>query len=77
MIIHLYHHPNLISKELAKVLDVSEVSVRRDIQKIKRLVEFKGAPKTGDSTLSQELHDQLHDKRAGLHDKLHDKKRRK
>ena len=62
MIIHLFQHPGLKSKELAKVLDVSEVSVRRDIQKINRLVEFKGAPKTGGYTLSQELHDKLHDK---------------
>ena len=64
LILHLLEHPGLKSHELAKVLGVSEVSVRRDIQKISSLVAFKGAPKTGGYALRQDLHDKLHDKRA-------------
>jgi ATP-dependent DNA helicase RecG len=43
----LVRQPGLKSKDLAKLTGVSEVSIRRDIQKLTQLVEFKGAPKTG------------------------------
>jgi len=43
----LAKQPGLKSKDLAKIAGVSEVSIRRDMQKLTRLVEFKGAPKTG------------------------------
>ena len=39
--------PGLNSRHLAKITGVSEVSIRRDIQKLTQLIEFRGAPKTG------------------------------
>lgn len=49
----LIKQPGMKSKDLAKITGVSEVSVRRDIQKITKLVEFKGAPKTGGYFLTE------------------------
>ena len=43
----LVKQPGLKSKDLAKITGVSEVSIRRDMQKLTLLVEFRGAPKTG------------------------------
>ncbi|MBX2924459.1 MAG: HTH domain-containing protein [Chitinophagaceae bacterium] len=43
----LIKQPGLKSKDLAKLTGVSEVSIRRDMQKLTQLVEFRGAPKTG------------------------------
>lgn len=62
LVLHLMEHPGLKSHELAKVLGITEVTVRRDIQKISSLVAFQGAPKTGGYVLRQELHDKLRDK---------------
>ncbi len=44
--------PGLKPGNLAKKLDVSEVTIKRDIQKIKDLVEYKGGQKTGGYYLS-------------------------
>lgn len=43
----LIKQPGLKSKYLAKITGVSEVSIRRDMQKLTQLVEFRGAPKIG------------------------------
>ncbi|RXK83977.1 HTH domain-containing protein [Filimonas effusa] len=43
----LNRQPGLKSKDLAKITGVSEVSIRRDMQRLTLLVEFRGAPKTG------------------------------
>lgn len=47
--------PGLISKDLAKITGVSEVSIRRDMQKLTKPVEFKGAPKTGGYFLTDHM----------------------
>ena len=40
-------NPGLHSKEIAKKAGVSEVTIRRDVQKLKGIVTFIGSPKTG------------------------------
>lgn|GEM_PF-7082757 len=61
MILHLLKNPGLRSNELAEIVKVSQVSVRRDMQKIKKLVEFKGPPKTGGYYLTEYMHHKLTD----------------
>lgn len=43
----LMSQPGLKSKDLARVTGVSEISIRRDMQKLTKLIEFKGTFKTG------------------------------
>ncbi len=43
----LNNTPGLRSNEIAKRMHVSEITIRRDMQKIKELVTFQGAPKNG------------------------------
>ncbi|HRP58296.1 ATP-binding protein [Agriterribacter sp.] len=51
----LIKQPGLKSKDLAKLAGVSEVSIRRDMQKLMQLVEFRGAPKTGGYFLTDHM----------------------
>jgi ATP-dependent DNA helicase RecG len=44
---HLRHNPGLRINELAEKYNVSEVTIKRDMQKIRPLVEYKGSQKTG------------------------------
>jgi len=46
--------PGLKPDSLAEKLNVSEVTIKRDVQKIKDLVEYKGGQKTGGYYLSLE-----------------------
>ncbi|ATL49571.1 hypothetical protein COR50_21670 [Chitinophaga caeni] len=47
IILQLQDHPGLRISELTEMFKVSEVTVKRDMQKIRPLVEFKGSQKTG------------------------------
>ena len=47
IILQLQDHPGLRINELTEMFKVSEVTVKRDMQKIRPLVEFKGSQKTG------------------------------
>ncbi|HVZ55660.1 MAG TPA: ATP-binding protein [Chitinophagaceae bacterium] len=43
----LLEHPGLKSNELIEALKVSEATTKRDLQKIRALVEYRGSKKTG------------------------------
>lgn len=58
----LAKQPGLKSKDLAKITGVSEVSIRRDMQKLTKLVEFKGIPKTGGYYLTDYMLSRLNKK---------------
>jgi len=53
IILGLIKKPGMKSNELAELFGVSEVSIRRNIQKINKLVEFVGAPKSGGYHLTE------------------------
>jgi transcriptional antiterminator len=59
LILLLYQKPGLNSKELAKELGVSNVTIKRDMQKLNKLVKFKGAPRTGGYFLIQEITERI------------------
>ena len=46
-ILAIIEKPGLKKQELVDLLNVSEVTVKRDMQKIKELVMFEGSQKTG------------------------------
>ena len=62
VIMELTQSPGLKSKDLARITGVSEVSIRRDMQKITSLVEFRGAPKTGGYFLTDLMRSKLEKK---------------
>lgn len=47
IILLLYNNQGLRISELAKKLKVSEVTIKRDMQKIRTLVAYRGSQKTG------------------------------
>ncbi len=47
IILQLQYHPGLRINELAENFNVSEVTIKRDMQKIRPLVEYRGSQKTG------------------------------
>jgi len=47
IILQLYNKPGRRIRELAEKQGVSEVTIKRDMQKIKPLVEYRGSQKTG------------------------------
>ncbi len=51
--------PGMKSGDLAKAFDTSEVTIRRDLQKISKLVKHVGAPKTGGYQLTEYMIQQL------------------
>jgi len=55
MIRLLYQEPGLRSNAIAERLGVTEVTVRRDMQKLQSLVEFQGPPKTGGYYLTEKM----------------------
>jgi ATP-dependent DNA helicase RecG len=57
----LKEKPRMKSSELAAKLEVTEVTIRRDIQKISKLVKFEGAPKSGGYVLTEFMQQQLKD----------------
>jgi ATP-dependent DNA helicase RecG len=62
-IIHLLQEkPGLKSKELGEMVGISEVSIRRDMQKLSKLVEFKGTPRTGGYYLTDYMLSKLNNK---------------
>lgn len=55
----LYEKPGLQSHDIAAKLDVSDSAVRRDIQRVSALVEFKGPSKNGGYYLTNEAQKQI------------------
>ena len=55
----LWERPGLKSSAIAAQLQVTEVTIRRDIQKISSLVRFQGAPKTGGYYLTKDFGEKL------------------
>jgi ATP-dependent DNA helicase RecG len=51
--------PGIRMRELIDALKVSEVTVKRDMQKLKRLVEFRGTQKTGGYFLTEQMQTRL------------------
>jgi hypothetical protein len=47
IILYLFRHPGLRTNELAEKFNVSEVTIKRDMQKVRQLVEYRGSQKTG------------------------------
>ncbi|SEM27303.1 hypothetical protein SAMN05216436_10364 [bacterium A37T11] len=52
-------HPGMRSNSIAKKIAASEVSIRRDMQKLKDIVSFSGAPRSGGYYLSKKFEDVL------------------
>ena len=59
MIIAIKEKPGMKSGELAKTFGLTEVTIRRDLQKINKLVTFMGAPKSGGYQISDYLKNRL------------------
>jgi ATP-dependent DNA helicase RecG len=55
--------PGIRMQELVDKLNVSEITVKRDIQKLKKLVEFRGPQKTGGYFLTAYLGARLNSKK--------------
>ncbi len=55
VILLLKDNQGLKSNEIAEKMGVSEISIRRDMQKIKSLIEFKEATKTGGYFITSNL----------------------
>jgi ATP-dependent DNA helicase RecG len=62
LIKELIKQPGLKSKDLANITGVSEVSIRRDMQKLGKLIEFRGAPKKGGYFLTEYMQTKLNKK---------------
>jgi len=62
IILLLYQNPGRNSNELSNELNVSIATIRRDLQKIAKLVTFEGPPKTGGYFLRQEMKQKMEQK---------------
>jgi ATP-dependent DNA helicase RecG len=62
----LYQQPMLKVADLMTELDVAERTIKEDLKRLadQNLIVYQGSKKTGGYTLSQGLHDKLHDKLA-------------
>lgn len=59
VILALFNNPGLKTNELAEKLAVSEITIKRDLQKMRSLVEYKGSKKTGGYFLTKKIMDRL------------------
>ena len=62
IILRLQEHPGLRTSELAKNFNMSAITIKRDMQKIRRLVEYKGSQKTGGYFLTDYMLSKLNKK---------------
>lgn len=56
--------PGIRKQALIEQLKVTDITLKRDIQRLNELVAFIGPQKTGGYFLTKRLHDKLHDKKA-------------
>lgn len=59
IIILLYERPGMKKSQLIKEFGLSEITFKRDIQKLKGLVEFRGSQKSGSYYLTNEMKNKL------------------
>ena len=59
IILLLLDAPGLKSNEIAEKVGASEVSIRRDMQRVKPLISFEGATKSGGCFLTKEAKERL------------------
>lgn len=59
IILYLFRHPGLRINELADKFNVSEVTIKRDMQKVRQLVEYRGSQKTGGYFLTEFMKSRL------------------
>jgi len=62
LIRELIKQPGLKSKDLAAMTSVSEVTIHRDMQKLGKLIEFRGVPKKGGYYLTEYMLSKLNKK---------------
>jgi ATP-dependent DNA helicase RecG len=62
IILLLHRKPGLRINELAEKLNVSEVTIKRDMQKVRPLVEYRGSQKTGGYFLTDYMLSKLNKK---------------
>jgi ATP-dependent DNA helicase RecG len=59
IILLLHQRPGMRKGQLVTELAVSDITLKRDVQKLKGLVEFRGAQKTGGYYLTEEMENKL------------------
>ena len=55
LVLHIYRQPGLRAPELGSAMNISDVTIRRDMQKIRPLTEFRGSQKSGAYFLTEKL----------------------
>lgn len=55
LVCHLYNQPGLRVAELASVMKTSGITIKRDMQKIRSIAEYKGSQKLGGYFLTQKI----------------------
>lgn len=55
LVLHIYRQPGLRAPELGSAMNISDVTIRRDMQKIRPLAEFRGSQKLGGYFLTEKM----------------------